>query len=94
LLTAGVRRGGERSYREVDKPLVFSGEAGKVSGFITACKLYMKAGMMGATVEEQVQWMLSFIQGGLVDIWKLKDLEEEVLLRMMPSRYSMDLDKR
>ena len=57
----GIGRGGERSYREVDKLLVFSGEAEKVSGFVTACKLYIKARIIGATVEEQVQWVLLFV---------------------------------
>jgi len=55
------RRGGEGAHRKVAKPLVFSGEVGKVLGFITACKLYIKARMLEATVEEQVQWMLSFV---------------------------------
>ena len=64
------------------KPPVFSGEAEKVSEFITACKLYVKARMIGATVEKQVQWVLLFVQRGSADIWKenvLEDLEEEVL---------------
>ena len=43
------------------KPLVFSGEAGKILGFVTVCKLYIKVRMMGAIVEEQVQWILSFV---------------------------------
>jgi len=51
----GIGRGGERSYREMNKPLVFSGEAEKVSGFVTACKLYIKARIIGVIVEEQVQ---------------------------------------
>ena len=47
-----------------------------------AYKLYIKARMMEATVEEQVQWVLSFVQRGSVDIWKqnvLEDLEERIL---------------
>ena len=34
---------------------VFNGEVEKVSGFITACKLYIKARMLEAIVEEQVR---------------------------------------
>jgi len=81
-LATGIGRGEERSYRKMDKPPVFSGEAEKVSWFVTACKLYIKARMREATVEEQVQWVLSFVQGGSADIWKenvLEDLKERIL---------------
>ena len=61
LLAAGAGRGGEGSHRKIAKPLVFSGEVGKVSGFVTACKLYIKARMTGVIVKEQVQWVLLFV---------------------------------
>jgi len=51
----GIGRGGEGSYRKIAKPLVFSREAGKILGFVTACKLYIKARMTEVIVEEQVQ---------------------------------------
>jgi len=57
----GESRGGEGAHKEVAKLPVFSEEVGKVLGFITACKLYIKARMLEATVEEQVQWVLSFV---------------------------------
>ena len=42
-----------RGYQmEVAKPAIFSGEAGKVGGFITACRLYLRMKMREAMVEE------------------------------------------
>jgi len=39
-------------HMEVAKPAIFSGEAGKVEGFVNACKLYLRIKMRGAMVEE------------------------------------------
>jgi len=58
---------------------IFDGTSSKVSGFVTAYKLYIKMKMKEVAVEEQIQWVLSYVQGGSVDIWKenvLEDLEE------------------
>jgi len=82
LLARGVGRGEEGLHRKVAKPPVLNREAGKISRFMIACKLYIKARIMEVTVEEQVQWVLSFVQGGSANIWKenmLEDLEEGVL---------------
>ena len=40
---------------EMAKPPVFNEEAGRIGGFITACKLYLRIKIRKATVEEQVQ---------------------------------------
>ena len=61
---------------EVAKPAIFNGEAGKVGGFIMACRLYLKMKLRGTTVEEQVQWALSYVQGGSADVWKENLMEE------------------
>ena len=55
----GAKRGATGSNREYQMEMaklpVFNGEAGKVEGFITACKLYLRMKMREATVKEQVQ---------------------------------------
>ena len=43
------------SHMEVAKPAIFNGEAGRVGGFIIACRLYIKMKLRGNTVEEQIQ---------------------------------------
>jgi len=64
------------SHMEVAKPAIFNGEAGKVGGFIMACRLYIKMKLRGNTVEEQVQWVLTYMQGGSADVWKENIMEE------------------
>jgi len=55
---------------EVAKLAIFNGEAGRVGGFITACRLYIRMKLRGNTVEEQIQWILTYVQGGSADVWK------------------------
>ena len=65
-----------RSHIEVAKPAIFNGKAGRVGRFITACRLYIKMKLRGNTVEEQVQWVLTYVQGGSADVWKENMMEE------------------
>jgi len=84
LLAQAGGAGGERgttgsnmgSHMEVAKPAIFNGEAGRAGGFITACRLYIKMKLRGNTVEEQVQWVLTYVQGGSADVWKENIMEE------------------
>jgi len=64
------------SHMEVTEPAIFNGEAGKVGGFVTMCRLYLRMKMREATVEEQVFWILSHVQGGSADTWKENVMEE------------------
>jgi len=73
----GVATGtNEGSHMEVAKPAIFNGEAGRVGGFISACKIYIRNKLRGETVEEQVQWALSYVQGGSANVWKENLMEE------------------
>jgi len=53
---------------EVAKPQLFDGMPSRVAGFITGCKLYIRNKLAGTTVEAQVQWVLSYMQGGSADV--------------------------
>ena len=75
--TGGAATGSNMgSYMEVAKPAIFNGEAGRVGGFIVACRLYIKIRLRGNTVEEQIQWVLTYVQGGSADVWKENIMEE------------------
>jgi len=64
------------SQMEVAKPAIFNGEAGRVGGFVITCRLYLRMKMREVTVEEQVQWVLSYVQGGSADVWKENVMQE------------------
>ena len=57
-------------HMEVAKPAIFNGEAEKVGGFIISYRLFLRIKLRGTMVEEQVQWVLSYVQRGSADIWK------------------------
>ena len=71
--------GGDASAAtEVAKPQTFDGTPLKVSEFIGAYKLYIRMRLRESAVEEQIQWVLLYIQGRSADIWKeniMKELE-------------------
>ena len=56
-----VRAEGEAVSLEVAKPQIFDRTPSKVSRFVTVYKLYRKAKMRGMPVEEQIQWVLSYV---------------------------------
>jgi len=61
---------------EVAKPQIFDGTTTRVAGFIIACKLYIRMRMREKTVEGQIQKILSYVQGGIVDVWKENVMDE------------------
>ncbi len=76
LAAQGGERGSTGPKVEVATPAIFNGEAAKVGGFIMACRLFVRMKLRGATVEEQVQWVLLYVQGGSADAWKENIMEE------------------
>ena len=50
--------------------------AARVTGFIIACKLYMRMRMREESAETQIHWILSYVQEGTTDMWKENVIEE------------------
>ena len=61
---------------EVAKPPVFNKEASRVREFIMVYRLYLRMRIREAIVEEQIQWVLLYVQEGLAYIWKENVLEK------------------
>jgi len=84
LITGGAMTGaGEaaegsntESDIEVAKPPVFNKEASRVREFIMVYRLYLRMRIREAIVEEQIQWVLLYVQEGLAYIWKENVLEK------------------
>ena len=45
-------------------------------GFINACHLYISMRMKGNEEEEKISWVLTYMQGGVAEVWKENVLEE------------------
>ena len=53
--------GGGVAATEVAKPQTFDRTLSKISGFVGSCKLYIKMRLRDMPVEEQIQWVLSYV---------------------------------
>ena len=80
-MTAQVGEGAERrvgggTVAEVAKLQNFDETPSKVSRFLSAYKLYIRIRLRESLVEEQIQWVLFYVQGGSANIWKENVMEE------------------
>jgi len=55
---------------EVARPQVFSGKMEEVSMFVNAARLYIRMKMTEEVRATQVAWVLSYVQGGIAEVWK------------------------
>jgi len=61
---------------EVVPPPKFNGERGQVVGFINACHLFIQMRIGQVTERSRISWVLSCVQGRVVEIWKDNVLNE------------------
>jgi len=61
---------------EVARPQVFNGKIEEVSAFINAARIYIRMKMTEETAMTQVAWVLSYVQGGIVEVWKDNLMDE------------------
>jgi len=61
---------------EAAPPPKFSGERGQVVGFINACRLFIQMRMGQVGSRSRISWVLSYVQGGVAEIWKDNILDE------------------
>ena len=62
--------------------------------FLITCRLYIRIRMRDTVVKEQVQWVLSYMQGELVNIWKeniIEDLKSRSLSYVTVEEFLSDL---
>ena len=61
---------------EVTRPQVFSGKMKEVSAFVNMAQLYIRMKMTEEVGATQVAWVLSYVQGGIAEVWKDNLLDE------------------
>ena len=86
----------KRSSIEMAKPPVFNGEASRVGDFIMAYRLYLRMRIRRVTVDEQIQWILLFVQERSADMWKenvLKNLKLREVEFRLAEEFLLELKK-
>jgi len=61
---------------EVTRPQVFSGKMEEVSMFVNTARLYIRMKITEEVGATQVAWVLSYMQGGIAEVWKDNLLDE------------------
>ena len=61
---------------ELTAPPKFNGSREVVVGFVNACRLYAEARLGGVDDKGNISWVLSYVQGGVAEVWKNNVLEE------------------
>ena len=61
---------------EVARPQVFNGKIEEMSTFINVACIYIRMKMTEETAMTQVAWVLSYVQGGIVEVWKDNLMDE------------------
>ena len=61
---------------EVAPPPKFNGERSQVVGFINACRLFIQMRMGQVEERSKISWVLSYVQGGVAEVWKDNVLDE------------------
>jgi len=60
----------EAMTKEVKTPTMFFGVLWKVESFVKECREYVEIKMKEKTVEDQILWVLTCMDGGTVEKWK------------------------
>ena len=60
----------EAMTKEVKTPTIFFGVSWKVKSFVKECREYVEIKMKEKTVENQILWVLTYMDGGTVEKWK------------------------
>jgi len=66
----------QESRVEVTRSQVFSGRIEEVSTFVNVACLYIRMKMIEEAAATQVAWVLSYVQRGIVEVWKDNLLDE------------------
>ena len=61
---------------EVRLPQVFDETSSRVSEFLEECRRYIKRKMKEVKMEDQIYWVISYVQGGAIDKWKEKMVDK------------------